>query len=214
MVTDSRLYGTHVDDDSVESRCAGVAAAAGRAARAGVTLIQIRERSLEAASLLDLAGRVRRAIDGTPARMLINDRVDVALGVGADGVHLPASAPGCARVREIVPESFLIGRSVHSQAEAVAVADSGGCDYLVFGTVFPSRSKPSDHPVAGLDTLARVCRSVSLPVLAIGGITTDRIAEVAEAGAAGIAAIGLFALGAQDELDDRVARIHRAFDRT
>ncbi len=77
--------------------------------------------------------------------------------------------------------------------EAKAVESAGGCDYLLFGTVFPSASKPADHPVAGVGALAAVCRGVRLPVLAIGGIAIDNADAVSAAGAAGIAAIGLFA---------------------
>jgi thiamine-phosphate diphosphorylase len=211
MVTDSRLYKQR-GDEAVNELCASLTAAAERAARARVDLVQIRERSLEAATLLDLAARVRRATASTAAQIIINDRVDVALAGGADGVHLPAAAPTCARVRAIVPDGFLIGRSVHSDTEAVAAEAAGGCDYLVFGTVYASGSKPAGHLVAGLDALARVCRSVCLPVLAIGGITVERVPEVVQAGAAGIAGIGLFAAGAQAELDEAVARIRDAFE--
>jgi len=211
MVTDSHLYKKR-GDEAVNDLCASVAAVAERAARAGVDLVQIRERSLEAAALLELAARVRRATASTAVRMVINDRVDVALAGSADGVHLPAAAPSCARVRTIVPDGFLIGRSVHSDIEAIAAEAAGGCDYLVFGTVYQSRSKPAGHSVAGLDALARVCRSVRLPVLAIGGITVERVPEVVQAGAAGIAGIGLFAAGAQAELDEAVARIRDAFE--
>ena len=203
MVTDSRLYREAAED---------VAAAAVRAARAGVDLVQIRERTLDGAALLELSARVRDATRTTSARILINERVDVALAAGADGVHLPAGAPGTDRVRSIVPDGFLIGRSVHSEQEAVAVEAAGGCDYLVFGTVYETRSKPVGHPVAGPEALARVCRSVRLPVLAIGGITVARVPDVVAAGAAGIAAIGLFAVAGQTELEETVAKIRHAFE--
>jgi thiamine-phosphate pyrophosphorylase len=209
MITDSRLY--DLAGAGADARLAAVAAAAGRAARAGVDLVQVRERGVEAATLLDLTVRVRARLAGTSARCLVNDRSDVALAAGADGVHLPAAAPACARVRAMAPAPFLIGRSVHGVDEAIAVEAAGSCDYLVFGTVYPSLSKPAGHPVAGLEALARVCAAVRLPVLAIGGITVDRLAEVAAAGAAGAAAIGLFALGAQAELDETVAHARRVF---
>jgi thiamine-phosphate pyrophosphorylase len=209
MITDSRPY--ERAGVSTDARLRAVAEAAGRAARAGVDLVQVRERGFEAATLLDLATRVRASLAGTSARCLVNERLDVAMAAGADGVHLPASAPPCARVRAVAPEPFLVGRSVHGVDEAMAVEAAGGCDYLVFGTVYPSLSKPAGHPVAGLEALARVCQSVRLPVLAIGGITADRLAEVAAAGAAGAAAIGLFAVGTQAELDETVAHARRVF---
>ena len=83
-------------------------------------------------------------------------------------------------------------RNVHTLAEARAADAEGGCDYLIFGTVFASRSKPADHPIAGVDALAAVCRSVRLPVLAIGGVGPQNAEEVARAGAAGVAGISLF----------------------
>ena len=113
--------------------------------------------------------------------------------------------------RAIVPDGFLVGRSVHSAAEAVTAEGSGGCDYLIFGTVFESASKPAGHRVAGVRALAEVCAAVRLPVLAIGGITTARIPDVVRAGAAGIAAVGLFADGGEPELRDTVGEIRAAF---
>ncbi len=167
--------------------------AAGHAARAGVDLIQIREHGLEDRDLLALTLKIRDATSDTTARILLNDRVDVALAAGIDGVHLPGRAVPAARVRTIVPEHFLIGRSVHSEEEAVAAERDGGCDYLILGSVFASASKPRGHEPVGVEALQRVCGRVTLPVLAIGGVTWSRVPEIATAGAAGIAAIGLFA---------------------
>jgi thiamine-phosphate pyrophosphorylase len=167
----------------------GAAQQAAAAARAGVDLVQVRERGLEDRALVALAVALRDAMSGAGARMIVNDRIDVALAAGANGVHLPASALPCARARAIVPDGFLVGRSVHSAAEAVTAEGSGGCDYLIFGTVFESASKPAGHRVAGVRALAEVCAAVRLPVLAIGGITTARIPDVVRAGAAGIAAV-------------------------
>ena len=113
-------------------------------------------------------------------------------------------------MRERVGKGFLIGRSVHDLAEATAADRDGGCDYLLFGTVYPSRSKPEGHRVAGLDALRDVCRGVSLPVVAIGGITRERVAAVSAAGAAGIAAIGLFE--EIESLRSTVEFVRRSFD--
>ena len=124
-------------------------AAAETSARAGIDAVQIRERGLEDAELLTLVTGVTRRIAGTTARVLVNDRLDVAMMAGAWGVHLPANALPCARARTIVPESFVIGRSVHSVEEARAEAADGACDYLLFGTVFASRSKPVGHSGCG-----------------------------------------------------------------
>jgi thiamine-phosphate pyrophosphorylase len=180
------------------------------AARAGVDLVQIRERRLDDRALIDLT---RRAVDATrdlPVRIVLNDRFDVALAAGASGVHLRGQSPPAARVRAAAPEGFLVGRSVHDLEEAVAVEAAGGCDYLVFGTVFPSSSKRPGHPASGIEALRAVCRSVQLPVLAIGGISIETVPAIRSAGASGIAAIGLFQGG--DSIADTVRKVRRQFD--
>lgn len=180
------------------------------AARAGLTLIQVREPRLDDRTLLAF---VRSAIDaaaGTGARVVVNERADIARAAGAAGVHLREGSMAASRVRAIVPQAFLVGRSVHSVESARQAQRDGACDYLVFGTVYRSDSKPAGHPVAGLDALREVCAAVTLPVLAIGGITLERVTEVAAAGAAGIAAIGLF-LDARSAAKS-VTRARRAFD--
>ena len=164
----------------------------GTAARAGVHLIQIRERDLDAGALARLTRDAIDAVSGTAARIVVNDRLDVALAVGAAGAHLRGDGLPAARARTIAPPGFLIGRSVHSEDEAAEIEAAGGCDYLMFGTVFPSASKPADHAVAGLDALERVCARVRIPVIAVGGITVSVAADVRRAGAAGVAAIGAF----------------------
>ena len=168
--------------------------------------MQIREPRLPDPALLGLT----RQAGETGIKTLVNDRLDVALAAGADGVHLRGHSFSAARVRERVGKAFLIGRSVHDLAEAGAADREGGCDYLLFGTVFPSRSKPEGHRVAGLDALREVCHRVSLPVIAIGGITRERAAEVRAAGAAGIAAIGLF--DDTESLRSTVEFVRRSFD--
>jgi thiamine-phosphate diphosphorylase len=205
MVTDrQRLTGGNgTDGRRVRALDAGLAAIA-TAARAGVDLIQIRERSLEDSDLLRVTAEAVRVTAGTSARVLVNDRLDVALAAGAKGVHLPARAFASRRVRAIAPEGFIVGRSVHTEAGAVAAEREGGCDYLIFGSVFATLSKPAGHVPAGLDLLARVCSAVTLPVLAIGGITLDRAPDVARAGAAGLAGISLFSSTDVKELTDTV----------
>ena len=206
LVTDRQRTGT--EDDQV--RLAGVAA------EAGVTLVHVRERDLDDRQLYDLTTRIVDAVRTTPAKVVVNDRVDVALGAGAHGVHLRADSFPAARVRRIVPGPFIIGRAVHSAAEA---ADAGDVDYVVMGTVFPTRSKRQGTALAGLAGLEAACRVSPVPVLAIGGVAADNLANVAAAGAAGIAAIGLFSdtyshtsqAKRDAALCDVVARIRGAF---
>jgi thiamine-phosphate pyrophosphorylase len=167
---------------------------AAEAAAAGVDIIHIRERDLDAAELSALVRDITavvRASPGSSTKVVVNDRVDVAVACGADGVHLRGDSMPAVRVRRMTPDGFLIGRSVHSAEEASAAA--AGADYLVAGTVFPTPSKPGHAAVLGLPGLSAIAHAVSLPVLAIGGMSVERSSEVAGAGARGLSAIGLFA---------------------
>lgn len=184
---------------------------AAAAARGGIHLIQIRQPDRDARGLIRLVERVMTAVRGTRTRVIVNDRVDVAVAAGAHGVHLRADSMPAARVRAIAPRPFVIGRSVHSPGEAASVTSTGAVDYLIFGTVFPSASKPGGT-VSGLGALAAACQATTVPVLAIGGMRPDRLAGVAHAGAAGIAAIGLFAEPPVDALAPIIENVVSAFD--
>jgi thiamine-phosphate pyrophosphorylase len=163
-------------------------------ARAGVDLVQIRQPQLDAAVLRELAQRGVDAVRGTRTRILVNDRLDVALAAGAHGVHLREESVSATRVRGLMPRECLLGRSVHGVDVASKASDGGGLDYLIFGTIFLTSSKPG-QAAAGEAALADVVASTPLPVLAIGGITLERLDTVIRTGAAGFAAIGLFADG-------------------
>jgi len=165
----------------------------GAAARAGASMVQIRERQFDDRQLIAFVGEVIDAVVPSGAAVIVNERTDLALVAGASGVHLKGDGPSVEDVRRIVPTGFIIGRSIHDAAQALQASVSGSCDYLLFGTVFRSSSKPPDHLTAGIDGLEQVCRQVHIPVLAIGGLSVERARAVAEAGAAGIAAISLFA---------------------
>ena len=165
---------------------------AGGAAAAGVDIIQVREASLDDRRLSDLVTAIVEAVSGTPARVVVNERTDIALATRAHGVHLRADSISAVQVKDLVPEGFLIGRSVHSRSEAVAAARSG-VHYLVAGTVYPTASKPEGSPLLGLEGLRELVRAVDVPVLAIGGVVADKVWDLAATGAAGMAAIGLFA---------------------
>jgi thiamine-phosphate pyrophosphorylase len=168
------------------------------AARAGVHLVQIRERDLDGRALFELVRACVDAVRATRTRVLVNDRVDVAVAAGAHGVHLRSDSLPAARARAITPPGFLIGRSVHDAGEARRVTADGAVDYVIFGPVFETASKPG-KPAAGLAALSAAVAATSVPVLAVGGMSRDRIAAITATGAAGIAAIGLFA-DAADEL--------------
>jgi thiamine-phosphate pyrophosphorylase len=169
------------------------------ASRAGVHLVHVRERDLDGGPLAALVRRCVAAVEGTRARVVVNDRLDVAIAAGAHGVHLRGDSLPASAVRAVCPPGFLVGRSVHACDEAVAAVERGGLDYLLFGTVFPTSSKPGRDP-AGPTTLARVAAATRIPVLAVGGVTPDNVSEVAAAGAAGFAAIGMFATGSEADV--------------
>jgi thiamine-phosphate pyrophosphorylase len=165
------------------------------AATAGVDWIQIREKDLDGRPLFDLASAGIAAVRGSAAKLLINDRLDVAWAAGAAGVHLGENALPVSEVvqakRRSGPENFLVGASCHSP-EAAARAVLEGADYIFFGPVFATPAKAAFGAPQGLARLAEVCRSVFVPVLAIGGITAENAGSCLDAGASGIAAIRLF----------------------
>jgi thiamine biosynthesis protein ThiS len=161
-----------------------VAAVAG-----GVDAVQLREPDLDAAARLRLAGELRDAIAGR-ATLLINSDATTAAAVGA-GVHLPEAVVEATSVRRQLGADAFVGRSVHSVAAAAATT---GVDYLLAGHVFPSASKPGKPPL-GLDGLRLIVAASRVPVLAIGGITAERVAATMATGAAGVAVIGAIAEG-------------------
>jgi len=162
------------------------AAAGPRAAARGATLLQLRDPD---ATTRSLQREALRLVAGTPLPVVVSARADLALAAGAAGVHLPEWDLPVAAARRLLP-GRMVGRSVHSVAEAVRAADEGA-DYVVFGPVFASRSHPG-QPAAGLAALREVAAAVPLPVLAMGGVDTARAADCRDAGAAGFAAIGYF----------------------
>ena len=209
LVTDRRRLSTA--DDSLDRLVDLVAAAA----RAGIDLIQIRERDLDARRMTALVNRCVEVTRGTATNVVVNDRADVAIASGAAGVHLRSDSLTAAAVRSLVGNGAVIGRSVHGADEARSVSSTGAADYLIFGTMYASASKSAAHPVATLSELAAASR-VGIPVLAIGGITVARAAETARAGAAGVAGIGMFVppegTSADHHLQTITGELRQAFD--
>ena len=204
MITERRRLGSGSGEPLVRR----VAAAAG----AGVHLVQVRERDLDGRQLLELTAACVDVVRGTPVRIVVNDRLDVAIAAGAHGVHLRGDSMAVSRVRQMTPRGFLIGRSIHSLAEARDAERESAVDYLIYGTVFPTRSKPGVAP-QGVDALAQVAAETTIPVLAVGGVTRDNAGRLAAAGAAGLAAIGPFAdAGDEASLREEIVALTRAFD--
>lgn len=187
LVTDRRAV--QPDARTVDQELAAVERWLDEAIDAGVDMIQIRERDLAARDLAGLVTRVSARSRPARTRLVVNDRLDVAMAAAADGVHLRADGPPAQRVRGLAGDRFLIGRSIHSTEEA---ASEAAADYLFFGTVFPSASKSPGSPVAGTAGLQAAARATRMPLLAIGGVTVENAPDCRAAGAAGIAAIGLF----------------------
>jgi len=162
------------------------------AAVSGVDWVQIREKDLDGQPIYDLVCAAVRAIRGSGTKILVNDRLDVAWTASANGVHLGEnSLPITEAVRAkrwFGAANFLIGASCHS-LEAAKRAAQEGADYIFFGPVFATPSKAAFGSPQGLERLAEVCRSVPIPVVAIGGITAENATDCLESGAGGIAAI-------------------------
>ncbi|MFC1935597.1 thiamine phosphate synthase [Chloroflexota bacterium] len=156
------------------------------AVEGGVNLVHLREKDLPSGQLLALATAIRD-VTREKALFLVNDRVDVALAAGADGVQLGEEALPVEAVRRIARQRLLIGRSVHS-LQGAREAEDQGADFLLVGTIFPTGSKPETQ-TAGLQLLALVARSVNVPFLAIGGVNSSNVAQVIAQGAAGAAVI-------------------------
>lgn len=164
-----------------------ILATARRAVADGVDMIQVRERDLEARPLLELVREIVGIARDGETLVLVNDRLDVALAAGADGVHLPSNG---LPVSEVRPHVRVLGVSTHSLDEAQR-AEEAGADFVVFGPVFES---PGKTPVS-LEPLRELTAKIKIPVLGIGGITPANAREVVEAGAGGIAAIRMFQTG-------------------
>ena len=162
------------------------------AVAAGINLIQIREKQLTVRVLFELVERASHLTRGTNTRLLVNDRADVSVGAGADGVHLTAQSLDAAMIRKTFGKEVLIGASTHSLAEARA-AQEQGADFIVFGPVFETQSKKLFGPPVGLEKLADVARELrGFPALALGGISVANAQDCFAAEAQGIAGISIF----------------------
>ena len=183
LVTDRKLVGdAHLVDAVIE------------AAAGGVNLVQLREKDLPTRELLDLANRMRSALDPLGTPLVVNGRADLAFAADAAGVHLPANGLPVSGARAALGDRFLVGRSVHSADEAQR-ANSEAVDYLILGTIFPSTSHATG-PTIDLEAM-RAAAGGNVPIVAIGGITAANAPAVIEAGADGVAVISAI-LGRSD----------------
>lgn len=183
---DFKLY--LITDRKLVTRHLSLVTAVEEALKGGVKALQLREKDLGTRELLDMAYRMRELTGKYRAKLFINDRVDIALSVEADGVHLGQKSIPTYAVRKIVKDKFMIGVSAHSIEEAKQ-AEKEGADFITLGPVYKTPSKLRYGQPLGVDIIRKTKAEISIPVFAIGGIKKDRIKEVMDAGADGIALI-------------------------
>jgi thiamine-phosphate pyrophosphorylase len=190
LITDRHV----VKDGDLIAACEAALTTACEAAPPGTVALQLREKDLPARELYELALRLRKICTRAGAPLIVNDRVDVAIGADADGIHLPFDSIGVSMARKLLGRDRLIGVSSHSPPD-VAGAAREGADFAVFGPVFDPLSKPATGPAWGASGLNAACGAGAIPVFALGGITPDRTRELIAAAdpaarPAGVASIG------------------------
>lgn len=185
LITDRKhLYGRNIFRPYEH----GLITAVEKALKGGVKAVQLREKDLDTRNLLKLAYKMRTLTNKYQAKLFINDRFDIALAVGADGVHLTQNSIPVHAVRDTVKKKLMIGVSTHSLKEAKE-AEKGGADFITLGPVYSTPSKMKYGDPVGLDTLRKVSSRIKVPVFALGGVKGHKISDVREAGAYGVAMI-------------------------
>jgi thiamine-phosphate pyrophosphorylase len=191
----ARLKGLYLVLDTAALKERDEVKVAAAAIRGGTSVIQLRDKRRSKSELLAVARKLRNMCNGKGVLFIVNDHLDIALAVNADGIHLGQDDLPPAEARRILPIGMLIGCSTHSVAEAVR-AQASGADYVAMGSIYPTTSKEK-YKLVGLETLRRTRSKVSVPLIAIGGINHTNVQGVTEAGADGVAVISAV-LGAND----------------
>ncbi|CAH0232478.1 thiamine phosphate synthase [Peribacillus simplex] len=153
----------------------------------GVSIVQLREKNNSSLSFYKKASALKQLLNELSIPLIINDRVDIALAVAADGIHIGQDDLPLTVVKQMVPEDMIVGVSVSTLEEALE-AERNGADYIGVGSVFPTKTK-QDATLMAIGDLEEICRSVSIPAVAIGGITADNISTLADSGLYGTAVV-------------------------
>ena len=204
-------FNLYLITDRCQAKGADLLQAVERALAAGVKALQLREKDLPSRELFDLAKELRVLTRRYQARLIINDRTDIALAVEADGVHLGENSMPTGQVRALLGRSRLIGVSCHDRAGAIA-AQEHGADFITFGPTFFTPSKATYGPPVGLEALEQVTALLHIPVFGLGGINRRNAGQVLAAGAHGIALIS--AILAADDPRRAASEMLAIFDAT
>ena len=180
------------------------------AVRGGVSCVQLREKTCSTREFIEEALKLKAFLDSSGVALIINDRVDVALAVAADGVHLGQSDMPLAAARSIVGDSMVIGISAESMRDAVE-AESGGADYLGVSPIFATPTKTDTAAPLGLAGLQAIRRAVKIPLVGIGGLNRSNAAEVVRSGADGVAVVS--AIVAAEDSEQAARDLTREIDR-
>lgn len=199
VITDRRLAGTRSILDVVRA-----------AIRGGATVIQLREKEATTREMVELGQALLRITREAGVPLIVNDRVDVALAIDADGVHVGQDDMPAAMARRLIGPHKILGVSAETVEEAVA-AQRDGADYLGVGDIYGTTTKPDAGPPIGLEGLRRIVKAVSIPCVGIGGIHPENAAAVIEAGAAGVAVVS--AVMAAPDPEEATRRLREAVQR-
>lgn len=180
-----------------------------KALAGGASVIQLRDKVRNDREMFLIAREMAKICHAYGAYLIVDDRVDVALASGADGVHLGPEDLPVFEVRKIAPENFIIGATVHSVEEALR-AQEEGADYLGAGSVFPTKTKRREITLIGVDGLREIVSSVSVPVVAIGGIRIESLREIFGVGASGVAMCSYIL--SQSDIEEATRRVRGEID--
>lgn len=209
MKTDKSSMLLYAVTDRTWLKGRSLANAVEEALKAGVTFLQLREKNLDFSSFLELARDIKKIADKYRVPYVINDNVDIAIACGADGVHVGQEDMDAKEVRKTIGPDKILGVSTQTVEQAVN-AENNGADYIGVGSVFPTSTKP-DAETVSFETLRNICKAVSIPVVAIGGINKDNAIKLAGTGIDGIAVVS--AIFARDDITKAVRELRQVSSR-